>query len=1306
MMSSRRLPALLRIGGALATFLVATVIVGTALAQQLPAGYGERVATLEFELHADNSNPSGIAIDDTNTYAYVVDRTDRYVYVYRLSDGVRQNGREFSIIGRAVGIDLDATYAYLVSDPQLTDSVHVYRLSDGELQGDLGFSTAQSNQNSTGIAIDSTYVYVMDADNTLYVYTRSDGERQHDLGFTSSVDNPTGITLGTTYMYIVENDFFFNTVDRVYVYALADLSRQSSRDLLLPVGHSAAGIAVNSSAFAYVVGPGNLYVFRLAEAPSRPADPTLVAGDGQISVSWSAPADGGSPITDYDVRYRSGTGAWTDHTHVGTARTATISSLANGSSYDVQVRAESLAGEGDWSPSSSATPRTVPDAPAAPTLTPSDRQIEVAWDAPDDGGAAITDYDVRVRAGTSGPWTDRTHLGTSRTVTIGLFFITLSNGTSYEVQVRAENVAGEGDWSPSASATPRTVPGAPAAPTLTPGDGTLSVSWDAPGDRGAAITDYDVRYRTSGSWTDHTHVGTARTATISGLSNGTSYEVQVRAENVAGEGDWSPSASATPQTAPDMAAAPTLTPSDGQIEVAWDAPDDRGAPITDYDVRYRSGTGAWTDHTHVGTARTATISSLANGTSYEVQVRAENSEGEGDWSPSASATPRTVPDAPAAPTLTPGDGQIAVSWDAPDDGGAAITDYDVRIRTSGSWTDHTHVGTGTTATISGLSNGTSYEVQVRAENAEGEGDWSPSSSATPVIPTVRTAPAAPGRPTLTAGIRLLEVEWVPPANGGAAITGYDVRYRSTLGEEWASEDAPGPSHDILGLVPGQAYEVQVRAENAVGAGPWSYSEVAAPRTEGSVAALEFPLITFLRTPAVLVVSYSADPHSTDTIEVSGDEMFSLSPDCDQNSASFSPPPATVPIYPCAAGTGSISVLVQGDLITWVLSSQVIEPRFSYTVNITSQASTTLSDPTVLWRSLSWPLYRDGLVDEGTVVVVDDQAHPLHYQEPGAVVDAVTVLVCSLDDIQCTATDATLWSTPPAVGDAVHFLSDVPFDLVYITMQQEGQRETPWVLDWDYGTETGWEPLPRPQDGTEGLSVSGTVLWDQPTARPMAPRVVPPLGNAMYVVRATLASAGSGPYTQPVISTAGAQPGMWSAVLQADLAPGAATALQVYVLPLDTVAAGDFRRAGPARSLLLSPPAVTTEAGPWRRWSPPAPPQQLRDSGADVSPPAGIARPIDSEGGGLPFIGFAVNRASTAAAVPTILLWTMIGMAAAFAALVLTQRAVGNIMISVIAGGLVLAALMTPSIGLSSVWVLMVYALIGGAVVIIGRRLSV
>ena len=279
-------------------------------------------------------------------------------------------------------------------------------------------------------------------------------------------------------------------------------------------------------------------------------------------------------------------------------------------------------------------------------------------------------------------------------------------------------------------------PDAPSAPTLTAGETWLEATWAAPADNGAAITDYDVEYRTTGgNWTDASHAGTSTGKRIESLTADTAYEVRVRASNAEGAGDWSPAASARTDPSaeePEAPSAPTLTTGTTWLEASWTAPADNGATITAYDVHYRATGGNWQDAAHVGTGTTKRIESLTADTAYEVRVRASNAEGSGDWSPTASGrtdAAAEAPDAPAAPTLTAGETWLEASWTAPADNGAAITDYDVEYRTTGgNWTDASHAGTSTTKRIEGLAADTDYEVRVRASNAEGAGNWSPAAS--------------------------------------------------------------------------------------------------------------------------------------------------------------------------------------------------------------------------------------------------------------------------------------------------------------------------------------------------------------------------------------------------------------------------------------------------------------------------------------------------------------------------------------------------------------------------------------------------
>ena len=85
-------------------------------------------------------------------------------------------------------------------------------------------------------------------------------------------------------------------------------------------------------------------------------------------------------------------------------------------------------------------------------------------------------------------------------------------------------------------------PGAPAAPVVTAeGSASLTVSWAEPENRGPEIVDYEVRYREGGEagYRDGGHEGTGLEVRLSGLKEGTAYEVQVRAVNEEGMSEWS-----------------------------------------------------------------------------------------------------------------------------------------------------------------------------------------------------------------------------------------------------------------------------------------------------------------------------------------------------------------------------------------------------------------------------------------------------------------------------------------------------------------------------------------------------------------------------------------------------------------------------------------------------------------------------------------------------------------------------------------------------------------------------------------------
>ena len=88
-----------------------------------------------------------------------------------------------------------------------------------------------------------------------------------------------------------------------------------------------------------------------------------------------------------------------------------------------------------------------------------------------------------------------------------------------------------------------------------------------------------------------------------------------------------------------------------------------------------------------------------------------------------------VPDAPTGLGATAGEQKITLAWTAPDDGGSAITDYEYSSDTGSNWASLNTIGT--SATITGLANGTAYTLIIRAVNVVGNGAQSASVTATP-----------------------------------------------------------------------------------------------------------------------------------------------------------------------------------------------------------------------------------------------------------------------------------------------------------------------------------------------------------------------------------------------------------------------------------------------------------------------------------------------------------------------------------------------------------------------------------------------
>ena len=136
----------------------------------------------------------------------------------------------------------------------------------------------------------------------------------------------------------------------------------------------------------------------------------------------------------------------------------------------------------------------------------------------------------------------------------------------------------------------------------------------------------------------------------------------------------------------------------------------------------------------------AVVSTLTRASTFSIDDTAGNSQTVLAGSPqSVTVTRNGEPNAPVISSATAGNARVTVVWSTPASNGSTITDYLIKYSLSADGTYTTFadgVSTATSATVTGLTNGTAYYFKVAAKNSVGTGSYSAASAdATPTLPT-------------------------------------------------------------------------------------------------------------------------------------------------------------------------------------------------------------------------------------------------------------------------------------------------------------------------------------------------------------------------------------------------------------------------------------------------------------------------------------------------------------------------------------------------------------------------------------------
>lgn len=224
-----------------------------------------------------------------------------------------------------------------------------------------------------------------------------------------------------------------------------------------------------------------------------------------------------------------------------------------------------------------------------------------------------------------------------------------------------------------------TRPTPPAAPqnvsaSFTPGNNsaTINVTYSAPSSNGGGkISGYNLYV--FNAKTQRNASGTCNlssmTCTYTNATLGTSYYLNVAAQNIAGNGPLSATQIVIPIGAPQVAATGSALagPIAGGASISFTPNPVSASATTSYTVTSSPGNLSASCN-----ASPCTITGLTAGTQYTFSVKANNASGSSSASSSTNSVTAGVPPAPSNVQVTPGASGVSVSFDAPSNAGSNV----------------------------------------------------------------------------------------------------------------------------------------------------------------------------------------------------------------------------------------------------------------------------------------------------------------------------------------------------------------------------------------------------------------------------------------------------------------------------------------------------------------------------------------------------------------------------------------------------------------------------------------------------------
>ena len=307
----------------------------------------------------------------------------------------------------------------------------------------------------------------------------------------------------------------------------------------------------------------------------------------------------------------------------------------------------------------------------------------------------------------------------------------LSGGTSYTYKAYSDSSCSKELTSATTDAEFLTKPAQVSGVTVMTLSGSLQVKWTA---ASGTVTGYKVQWKSGNEEYNtsdrQTTVTSGTTSTITSLTNSTTYTIRVTAYNATGDGTASAGVTGTP-------AAVTLS---GSAVEAATATLTIGNHLSKWYYKYTVPNGDSSCTEVLAGITTARLTSLTGGTSYTYKAYSDSSCGTELTSVTTDVEFLTKPAQVSGVTVASRNTSLNVSWTAAT---GTVTGYKVQWKSGGDEYNATRqktVTSGTTTSITSLTNDTAYTVRVTAYNATGDGAASAEVTGTPAYYGWETTP--------------------------------------------------------------------------------------------------------------------------------------------------------------------------------------------------------------------------------------------------------------------------------------------------------------------------------------------------------------------------------------------------------------------------------------------------------------------------------------------------------------------------------------------------------------------------------------